>query len=83
MVIKLKPVSNANAEHIEVLPTPGGPYTNIPFGGLIPNIIKSSGHWIGYITEAFKELIASSKPYKSVNFISLFFLKKKIIINYV
>ena len=45
---KLSPDSVANALAIKVLLHPGGPYNNVPFGGIIPKRLKASGFFKGH-----------------------------------
>ncbi len=46
-LIKHASVLLAIARAVNVLPVPGGPYNNTPFGGSIPKFMNFSGYNIG------------------------------------
>ena len=60
--IKCEFVSDAIALASKVFPVPGGPYSNTPLGGCIPNLSKISGCRRGNSIISLIFLIESPKP---------------------
>ena len=61
-LIKFASDSVATAFASKVLPVPGGPYINIPLGGLIPNLLNASLCLRGHSTASFNSCFNSSRP---------------------
>ena len=66
--MKLSPLSVAIAFAIIVLEHPGGPYINIPLGGVIPRRLNASGCVNGSSIDCFSLSFNSSCPPISVHF---------------
>src|SRR6059058_3309154 len=62
MEMKLASLSVATALASMVLPHPGGPKSRIPFGGLIPTLVKASGFFIGHSTASWSSCFTSQSP---------------------
>ena len=60
--MKLASPSVATAWASIVLPHPGGPYSSIPFGGLIPTRLNTSGLFRGHSTASCSSCFISVKP---------------------
>src|SRR3989449_11778236 len=62
MEMKLASLSVATALDSMVLPHPGGPKRRIPFGGLIPTLVNTSGFFIGHSTASCSSCFTSVSP---------------------
>ena len=60
--MKLASDSVATALANKVLPVPGGPYINIPLGGLIPSLLNASVCFNGHSTASINSCFNSCNP---------------------
>ena len=66
--MKFASLSVATAFASMVFPQPGGPKSRIPFGGLIPTLLKTSGFLIGHSTASWSSCLTSVSPPTSAQF---------------
>ena len=65
--MKFAPDSFATAFASKVFPVPGGPYNNIPFGGVTPILSNASGDFKGHSIISFNACFTSSRPPMSLH----------------